>query len=204
MAHAQFQPTMQDRHPWVQVVLGKAQSGKTTYMNLVLQLWRRQVKGLSLAIDRNCTDPPQWKHLARWSNAWTADVPATLDKAVTLLACDEAAAYLGAGGIRGKFPVLEAAVFRGQHTGRWGLSCLLGTQRAKHIHPDVWSQAKRVVCFRTIDANDLQRIQDLAGMTDLALRMIPRLPPGYAVVWDERDGLFYPYVPEWWTAAART
>ncbi len=203
MTRPTFDPIMRDRHAWVQVVLGKAGSGKTSYMNLVLALWRQQVGGHSLAIDAVSPPRPSYKHLAYWASAWCIEPPEQLRPEFSLVACDEAQRFLGTGGLRGGgSKVLQEITFRGRHTGRYGTSALLGTQRAKHIHPDVWSQAKRVVCFRTIDEHDLERIGDLAGMTPEALKLLPHLPPGYAVVWDEADGLFYPWVPEWSAATA--
>lgn len=198
MKRPQFDPLMRDRHAWVQVVVGKAGSGKTCYMNLVLALWRQVMGGHSLAIDAVCPPRPSPKHLAYWASCWTPEPPQTLHPEISLVACDESQRFLGSGGLRGGSVVLQNITFRGRHTGRYGTSALLGTQRAKHIHPDVWSQAKRVVCFRTIDSHDLERVADLAGMTDEALKLLPSLPPGYAVVWDEQDGIYYPWLPQWY------
>lgn len=203
MTRPRFDPLMRDRHAWVQVVIGKAGSGKTSYMNLVLALWRHTLGGHSLAIDAVCPPQPGPKHLAFWASCWCTEPPAALPVEISLVACDEAQRFLGSGGLRGGSKVLQDITFRGRHSGKYGVSALLGTQRAKHIHPDVWSQAKRVVCFRTIDQHDIERVADLAGMTDAALQLLPHLPPGYAVVWDEADGLYYPWIPAWHAAAAR-
>lgn len=197
MSRPTFDPIMRDRHAWVQVVIGKAGSGKTSYMNLVLSMWRQLMGGHSLAIDAVTPPQPTAKHLAYWASCWLPEPPEALHPAISLVACDEAQRFLGSGGLRGGSKALQEITFRGRHTGTFGCSALLGTQRAKHIHPDVWSQAKRVVCFRTIDQHDIERVGDLDGMTPEALAMLPHLPPGYAVVWDETTGLHYPYIPEW-------
>jgi hypothetical protein len=51
--------------------------------------------------------------------------------------------------------------------------------------------------FRTQLDADLERIGELPGVTAGHLELIPRLPTGCAVVWDDRDGVYVPWVPEW-------
>lgn len=207
MSAAPFDACMVDRHPWVQVIVGKAGSGKTVYMNLVLSMWRSAYGGKSFAADAVCGPRPTAKHLAAWASCWAPEAPMpTPDPArpgteflvhpeISLIACDELNAVLGTAHL--KPGIFKEGIFRGRHRNRFGVSVLAGTQRAMHVNPDVWSQAQRVVIFRTLDHHDHDRIRQLPGMTETAVKMLPYLEPGYAVIWDQLQGLYYPYVPHW-------
>lgn len=193
-----FDPTMREHHPAVQCVVGITQSGKSTYIIGILDKWRR-FGGHSLAIDGACPDPPEPKHIARWASVWTPEPPETLPPLVTLVVCDETQKFLT--NSKKDFPIFRECVFRGQHIRPHGVSCVLGAQRPMNIVPDAWSQAQRWVIFLTTHYDDLERIRHLPHMGTaigkIALQMIPRLPTGYAVVVDQRDGIILPVVKEW-------
>lgn len=194
---APYDILMNDRWPSLCVVAGMAQSGKTTYMQRLLQMARAAGRK-SLAIDQVCTNPPQQKHLARYADVWTASIPDALPPDVSLVVCDEYARLrqeLGAD----RHPLMQDIICRGQHTQLHlgGVKGVLGTQRPVDLGRPLVSQAKRWVIFRLRDARDLEYVRELPGMTGQALEYLPKLPPGYAVVLDERDGLYMPWVDEW-------
>jgi hypothetical protein len=192
-----FDPLMNDRWPSVCVVAGMAQSGKTTYMQKVLQLARIAGRK-SLAIDQVCTRPPQAKHLACQADYWTDRIPAQLPPDVSMVVCDEYARLrreLGAD----QHPLLQDIIARGQHTqlALGGCKAILGTQRPVDLGRPLVSQAKRWVLFRLRDSLDLEYVRALPGMTGQGVDFLPKLPPGYCVVLDEQDGLYLPWVQEW-------
>lgn len=190
-----FDPIMLDRHPAVQVVLGVTQHGKSTYMNLCLQLWRARAPGKSFALDCNAPDPPERKHIAFHADRWHDEAPDELDPDFSLVVCDEMERFPMAA--RAENRILREAVLRGQHTGRHKTSAILGAQRAVDIPLRVRSQMERAVIFRLQDASDLEWCSKLACMRPDVMALVPHLPPGFAVVWDRRDGIFVPWVPAW-------
>ena len=178
----------------IQIVIGQNGSGKSVYAQEVL----RRSKGLSLAIDDVCFGKPSPKHISYYADLWTDSASIRslekFDPRVKLLAADEAALFLpSVGGRKADWPCVQDALYRGRHL---GLSLVLCVQRPTKLDRGAWTQAQRYVIFRT-DERDLEPIEGLGGMTQAALRMIPQLPPGYAVVVDQFDGLFYPEIPEW-------
>jgi len=198
-----FDPTRSSRDAHVQVVLGMPGHGKSTYICKVLQEWsKRGARGISLAVDGVCPDKPEphGKHIAGWATHWCRPEAlkdlAALPEQISMVACDEAALCLSTG--RTDFRIMEQLIRRGRHTGPHGVTLLLGTQRV--VDPrlaEAWTNAQRVVIFRMRGPNELERISKLAGMTQEALERIPHLPPGYCVVWDIDEGLWYPWVKEW-------
>lgn len=179
------------------VILGMTGFGKSVYIANCLAQHRALGLGPSLAIDKMCSDPPGPDHIAGWADVWCREPPDVLPSAggrrVTAVACDEVWAYVGQK--KSENPLMRELVNIGRHL---GVSLYYGTQRARHIHPDVWSQAKRVVMFRTMDQRDLECIAQLPGMGDKALlAQIAQLPVGYAAVWDAFEGIHRPYVREW-------
>jgi len=200
MSAQHFDPIMRDRHPWTQCVVGQSQSGKSTYVNRCLQLWG-ELGRRSLSIDAVCPRVPQekGKHIAGWATGWCLPDElrhgGTIPPSVSLLALDEAALCFTPA--RSEFVAVRNAVMRGQHHGLNGISTILATQRATQLHRDAWDNCKRWVIFHTTGSLDLERIADLPHMTAAALEQIPYLPVGYAVISDEKEGLFLADVAQW-------
>jgi hypothetical protein len=193
---------MRANHPWVQLVVGRRGSGKSQTISRILCDWPTHELGTTLAIDFVATDPPLPEHCAAWATRWRASAPDELHPDVGLVACDEATLVLT--GTREEKPLFRELFLRGRHRGPLrpdgrprGISVLMGTQRPKDLPQAAFTQADRVVIHCVQGVHDLQRLSELPGMTDEALRMVECLPPGYAVIWDARAGLFLPEVPEW-------
>lgn len=191
--------TMVDEHPYLMLVLGQAQSGKTTFMNYLQHAWHLVGPrgGKTLALDNVCPDPPKPKHLAAWSTYWTYEAPASIPQDVSMVLCDESSVYLSSSARQS--PVLHEVARRGQHiNGGVGVSAVLGSQRLTDFPDDIRAQANRVVIFRTISNNDVEWLgKNLPGITRQHMQMLRVLPPGYGIVWDQRLGVFTPYVEAW-------
>lgn len=193
---------MRDHHPWLQIVVGQRGHGKSQTIGRILCDWPQSL-GTTLAIDPMATDPPLPSHIAYWATRWRRSAPDSLDPSTGMVACDEAKAVLT--GDRHEKPLFRALFLRGRHMGqlgpdgrRKGISVIMGGQRPVHLPPDAFTQADRVVIHLVRGRSDLERIEALPGMEGhAALRLIPHLPPGYAVIWDARQGIFLPEVPGW-------
>ncbi len=181
-----------DLHPGVHFFLGQAQSGKTTLMQYVLDQW----PGHSLAVDRNSTNPPAAKHLARYGTWWSEKLPDALPPGTSAVACDECAEYTKEMDEQAKpgepGHLIYQLVRRGQHQLPHGVTALLGSQRPMDIGMDAWGQAKTVTIGKIIGDSDLRRVASLPGVSREMVAWLPHLKPGWFMVWHESGRIELP------------
>ena len=207
-----YDPRAIDRHPQVTFVCGLPRHGKSTFMQQVLATWPKDELGLTLAVDDCCADEPVrgGKYIAGWADRWCRpewlrlNNPLPLE--VGLVACDEMSKVTLNEGSRNDWKPMRDIIFRGQHSGLWlpnkerrGVSALLGLQTLTDANTiSVWKAATRVIIFCIRNKSDLERIETLDGMRGSpAMDMIPRLPVGHFIEWDQFGGIDYPEIPLW-------
>lgn len=181
---------------WLGYVIGVPGFGKSYRACRMLNFWRADRAGLSVAVDRMSPVPPIVSYPSYYADAWSPDLNGLLveDKSqelgvrlpqgVNLLFVDEADNLLRNG--RKPHPYLEDLTFRRRHR---GVSLLLATQRPAKLIYDCWATMSFLVAFNTFGRRDRARVADLHPDLEDMADLLQFLPVGVPVEWSIWEGV---------------